>query len=202
MGSDFFDELGVTLTRTAKEFGERAESLYETQRLRTKISSEERTINKLMAELGRTLYRAYAKGEELTDEQVSFCEKIDQHKELIERCKAEMAGRKGKKICPSCKESVDKSVAFCPYCGAACPNIEPEENAGETVDDAQGKAGQEEETKETVKEPGEAEETREAAIGDSAETEAPGFQGETFQEEAEPEEDIQVETEQEDREEA
>lgn len=197
MGSDFFDELGVTITRTAKEFGERAESFYETQRLRTKISGEERTVNKLMAELGKTLYRAYAKGEELTEEQISLCEKVDQHKELIERCKAEMAGRKGKKICPSCKASVDRSVAFCPYCGASCPNTEPEENAGETVDHVQETADHTEETKEEV-----IEETGEAATEDSAETEVPGFQGETFQEAAESEEDIQVEENPEVREEA
>lgn len=188
MGSDFFDELGVTITRTAKEFGERAEALYETQRLRTKISGEERTINKLMAELGKTLYRAYVKGAELTDEQVSLCEKIDQHKELIERSKAEMAGRKGKKICPSCKQSVDNSVAFCPYCGAACSNPEPEEEAGETIDH--------------VQETAEAEEKREEAVEKPAEPQVPRFQGETFQEEAEPEENNQVEAEPEVMEEA
>ncbi|MDO4306555.1 MAG: zinc ribbon domain-containing protein [Eubacteriales bacterium] len=182
MGTDFFDELGVTLTRTAKEFGERAESLYETQKLRAKISGEERTINKLMAELGKTIYRAYAKGGELTDEQTSLCEKIDQHKEMIERCKAEMAGKKGKKICPSCKESVDKSVAFCPYCGAACPSTEPEEAAGAVVADADETEG------EDIIEKDAAEEV-------SAEKEAPGFQGEPLREEAGPEESVRVEAE-------
>ena len=127
MGTDFFDELGETLSRTAREFGERAGSLYETQKLRTKIAGEEHAVNKAMAELGKTLYRAYRNGQELTEEQKGWCEQIDQHKEIISRYKAEMAGKKGKKICPSCGEAVDLSVSFCPYCGAACGEKKEEE---------------------------------------------------------------------------
>lgn len=179
MRTVFFDELGETLTKTAREFGVRAESLYETQKLRTKISGEERTINKLMADLGKTIYRAYAKGGDLTDEQKELCEKIAQHKEMIERCKAEMAGKKGKKICPSCKEAVDKAVAFCPYCGAACPTTEPEEAAGDVAEESAAEEAASEET---------AEET-------ASETEAPGFPDEPVQKETEPEETVAMETE-------
>lgn len=140
MGTDFFDDLGETLSRTAREFGERAESLYETQKLRGKISVEERAVTKLMADLGRTLYRTYMKGEELTEEQMSLCSQIDRHKDVISRYKAEMAGKKGKKICPCCGESVDQYAAFCPYCGAACPVPEKKEKTGKTADSAEPEA--------------------------------------------------------------
>lgn len=136
MGTDFFDELGETLSRTAREFGERAESLYETQKLRTKIAGEERAITKAMAELGKSLYRSYRNGRDLTEEQRAWCEQIDQHKEVIERFKAEMAGRKGKKICPSCGETVDLSVSFCPHCGAACTVQEQEEKTEDAAAEA------------------------------------------------------------------
>lgn len=140
MGTDFLDDLGETLSRTAREFGERAESLYETQKLRGKIAGEEHAISKAMTELGKSLYREYKSGRELTEEQKAWCEQIDQHKVVIGRFRAKMAGRKGKKICPSCGESVDQSAAFCPYCGAACKKEEPENAAGDAAEEPAGEA--------------------------------------------------------------
>lgn len=182
MRTDFFDDLGENLTRTAREFGERAESLYETQRLRGKILSEEHAVNKLMTELGRTLYRSYTKGAELTEEQTALCEKIVQHKETIERCKGEMTGKKGKKICPSCKESVDKTVSFCPYCGASCPDTMEKE----ATDDIAEESAKEELV-----------ENEPEVVGEEAfaETEAPGFRGEPADEDAEAAENVSVEKE-------
>ena len=48
MAKDFFGSLGETLTKTAKELSGRAEEVYETQRLKNKISGEERQIEKGM----------------------------------------------------------------------------------------------------------------------------------------------------------
>ena len=41
---------------------------------------------------------------------------------------------KGRKICPACGKSVDRSVSFCPYCGSVCPTPEPEKAEGDVVD--------------------------------------------------------------------
>ena len=41
MAKDFFGSLGETLTKTAKELSGRAEEVYETQRLKNKISGED-----------------------------------------------------------------------------------------------------------------------------------------------------------------
>ena len=41
---------------------------------------------------------------------------------------------KGRKICPACGKSVDRSVSFCPYCGSVCPTPEPEKAEGNVVD--------------------------------------------------------------------
>lgn len=180
MGTDFFDGLGAALSKTAKEFGVRAESLYETQKIRSKISGEERAISRLMEDLGKTLYRTYAIGGELTDEQNELCQKIDRHKEVISRCKAEMAGKKGKKICPSCKASLDGTVAFCPYCGAACSGPEPEKETEETAEDAEEKSAED-----VMSDKGEI----------PPETEAPGFRGQQDPKEEETEEHITVEAE-------
>jgi hypothetical protein len=42
MAKDFFGNLGQALSKTAKELSGRAEDVYETQRLKNKISAEER----------------------------------------------------------------------------------------------------------------------------------------------------------------
>ncbi len=182
MGMEFFDDLGATLSKTAKEFGVRAESIYETQKLRSKISGEERAIRQLMADLGRTIYRVYAKDGEMTDEQRELCEKIDHHMELISRCKAEMAGKRGKRICPSCKETLDNAAAFCPYCGAACTTPEPEEEAGDVaaetvINDSETAYDEEVDENRQTAEDGAA----------SPEAEAPGFCGRQEQKEEEQE---------------
>ena len=45
MAKDFLGNLGQALSKTAKELSGRAEDVYETQRLKNKISAEERQIN-------------------------------------------------------------------------------------------------------------------------------------------------------------
>ena len=185
MGTDFFDDLGETLSRTAREFGERAESLYETQKLRGKISVEERAVTKLMADLGRTLYRTYMKGEELTEEQMSLCSQIDRHKDVISRYKAEMAGKKGKKICPCCGESVDQYAAFCPYCGAACPVPEKKEKTGKTADSAEQTAEEPEDPAEESAEDSSVERTAEKPEDSPAEESAEEPEGSPVEESGE-----------------
>lgn len=132
-GAEFFDELGVTIAKTAKGLGEKAEVLYETQRLRGRIAGEERLIGKIKEDLGNILYQHYLDGDTLPDEQRILCEQIEQHKVCIEEYKKKMANYKKKKICPSCKRHVEQSVSFCPYCGAACPDEETEDKAGDVV---------------------------------------------------------------------
>lgn len=146
MGTDFFDELGETLTRTARELGERAEQIYETQKIRNKISGEERIVDKLMADMGNLLYRRYKAGETLDGEFVTFCEEIDQHFLKIKEYKENAADLKGKKICPSCGKAVDKEVSFCPYCGTACPDPETEDAKEESDETDTSEDVNEEET--------------------------------------------------------
>lgn len=137
MGNDFFDGLSETITRTAKEFGERAESLYETQKLRTRIAGEERLAEKAKADLGNLIYQRYETGEDVDDEIAALCEKIAQHYKKINDLKEKAANKRGQKICPSCLKEVDQEVAFCPYCGTPCANPAKEEpECSENCEDA------------------------------------------------------------------
>ena len=157
MAKDFFDELSDTITRTTKDLSKKAGQIYETQKIRSKISSEEQMIQKLKADIGNVIYEKYKDGAEVEEGLKGFCEEIQQHMHIIAGYKDAAAELKGQKICPACGKSVDRSVAFCPFCGSPCPTPEPEKAEGEVVDS---------ETEETV----ENEETAaEASDGDAAE---------------------------------
>ncbi len=165
MAKDFFGSLGETLTKTAKELSGRAEEVYETQRLKNKISGEERQIEKAMADLGRIIYKRYKKEIPVDDAQKALCEQIDQRMEQIEKYKTDISELKvkNKRFCPSCGSPLAKDDAFCSQCGAACPTVEPEEDAGDDV--IEGTA--EEVAEETATE--ETDETVEEANADTAE---------------------------------
>lgn len=134
MAKDFFGSLGETLTKTARELSGRAEEVYETQRLKNKISGEERQITKAMADIGKIIYKRYRDGVPLEEEEKAICEQIDDRREQIDKYKEAMNGVKGNRFCPSCGNPLGRNDAFCSKCGVACPSPEPEEAAGDTVD--------------------------------------------------------------------
>lgn len=164
MAKDFFGNLGQALSKTAKELSGRAEDVYETQRLKNKISAEERQIDKIMADLGKIVYQRYKEEVPVDDAQKALCEQIDQRMEQIEQLRTDINELKirTRRICPSCGKEVEKNAAFCKFCGAACPTQEEEEDAGDTIDG----------TAEEVEEEKKSEESAEEAAETEAETEA------------------------------
>ena len=176
MGTDFLDGIVKTFSKTTKELGKttkelgaRAEQTIETQKIRGKISGEERTIEKLKEDLGDIIYKRHAEGEGIDGELSVICQEIDQHFLKIREFKDSAANLRGKKICPSCEREVDLSVSFCPYCGTPCPTPEPTESVEDPVEEPV--EASEEETDEKG-EPEEAEAETEAAQG-SAKAEEP-----------------------------
>lgn len=168
MAKDFFDELSDTITRTTKDLSKKAGQIYETQKIRSKISSEEQMIQKLKADIGNVIYEKYKDGAEIEDGLKGFCEEIQQHLHIIAGYKDAAAELKGQKICPACSKSVDRSVAFCPFCGSPCPTPEPEKAEGEVVDSETEETVGDEETAAEVSD-GEAAENPEAAEAENAE---------------------------------
>ena len=120
MAKDFFGSLGETLTKTARELSDRAEEVYETQRLKNKISGEERQITKAMADIGKIIYKRYRDGVPLAEEEKAICEQIDERRVQIDKYKEEMNGVKGSRFCPSCGNPLGRNDAFCSKCGVAC----------------------------------------------------------------------------------
>ena len=198
--SSFWDDLGNTLTRKAKGLSSRAESLYEIQKIRNKLSAQERMTEKLMMDIGKMIYTRYEQGEAVDGETGAICEEISQHMLEADHYRDAIAASKGEKFCPACPKAVMREASFCPYCGAACPTAELEEKAADVIEQAdeelkEAAEAEVTEVSETAEEP-EAEEAAEEAaevvetaeIAEASETEASGSDPESEVESAETEE--------------
>lgn len=198
--SSFWDDLGNTLTRKAKGLSSRVENLYEIQKIRNKLSAQERMTEKLMMDIGKMIYTRYEQGEAVDGETGAICEEISQHMLEADHYRDAIAASKGEKFCPACHKAVMREASFCPYCGAACPTAELEEKAADVIEQAdeelkEAAEAEVTEVSETAEEP-EAEEAAEEAaevvetaeIAEASETEASGSDPESEVESAETEE--------------
>ena len=124
---DFFEGLGETLSRTAKNLSDRASNVYETQKIRSKIASEERAIEKLKNDIGTLIYARYEEGEQFDGELGRLAAEITAHRAAIHSLEDDNANLKGKRICPSCRREVPADAQFCPACGSPCPGAVTDE---------------------------------------------------------------------------
>ena len=77
------------------------------------------------------MYEGREDNTEDTDEIDRLCGIIDGLRKEIAECRAEIAARKGEKICPSCGANVPKEACFCMRCGYSVAEEESgTENAG------------------------------------------------------------------------
>ena len=104
--SSFWDDLGNTLTRKAKGLSSRAENLYEIQKIRNKLSAQERMTEKLMMDIGKMIYTRYEQGEAVDGETGAICEEISQHMLEADHFRDAIAASKGEKFCPACHKAV------------------------------------------------------------------------------------------------
>lgn len=170
--SSFWDDLGNTLTRKAKGLSSRAENLYEIQKIRNKLSAQERMTEKLMMDIGKMIYTRYEQGEAVDGETGAICEEISQHMLEADHYRDAIAASKGEKFCPACHKAVMREASFCPYCGAACPTAELEEKAADVIEQADEELQEAAEAEVTEVPETEAEENAEAteAAADPEET--------------------------------
>ena len=170
--SSFWDDLGNALTRKAKGLSSKAENLYEIQKIRNKLSAQERMIEKLMMDIGKMIYTRYEHGEAVDGEVGAICEEISQHMLEADHYRDAIAASKGEKFCPACHKAVMREASFCPYCGAACPTAELEEKAADVIEQADEELEEAAEAEVTEVPETEAEENAEATevVADPEET--------------------------------
>ena len=170
--ANFWDDLGNTLTRKAKGLSSRAENLYEIQKIRNKLSAQERMTEKLMMDIGKLIYSRYEHGEAVDGEVGAICEEISQHMLEADHFRDAIAASKGEKFCPACHKAVMREASFCPYCGAACPTAELEEKATDVIEQAE----------EELKDAAEAEVTEAEEVTETVKTEEAAPEAEVSEE--------------------
>ena len=188
MAKGFWDDLGNTLTRKAKGFSTKAENLYEIQKIRNKLSAQERMTEKLMLDIGKMIYTRYEHGEAVDGELGAICEEISQHMLEADHYRDAIAASKGEKFCPACHKAVMREASFCPYCGAACPTPEIEEKAADVIEQADEELKDAAEAE--VAEVTAADEEAIAAEVENAETEPVEAEAETAEENISAEEEV------------
>lgn len=161
MAKDFFGSLTDTFAKAAKDLTGRAETIYETQKLKNKISGEKQQIEKAMADLGRIVYRRYQEGISVEEAEDAICVQIDERYQQIKRLKKEAEELKEQRVCPNCGSIVGKNDAFCSKCGASCPVPEEEDDNIVDMEEPVEEASEETEepTEETISEEEKEEET-------------------------------------------
>lgn len=143
MGTDkMFEELGETISRTAKAIGEKADEWMELQKMGSRASGERRQIAKEMERLGGVLYQRYVDGEQMDLELSEVCDEITRHKMILARYEEKIAELKGKKVCSACGKPVGKEAAYCSCCGASCGEAEDktERASGDEAEEEQAEA--------------------------------------------------------------
>lgn len=118
MTGDFFTDFGETISKAAKDLGNRADSFVETQKIRAKILSEQKMIEKDFTDLGKMIYKKYVDGEPLDETMAEVCEDVTQRKIAIATHRETIAKMNGETICAACGASAPADAAFCMQCGA------------------------------------------------------------------------------------
>ena len=132
---EFFGRIGESLSKTAKDLGVKASNVYEGQKIKSRISSEEKNIEKLKTDIGTLIYSRFENGEVYDGELGRLCQEITESLERITLLEKESASIRDMKICPCCRKEIPKAALFCPSCGAPCPVPEPEEDIPDAEED-------------------------------------------------------------------
>lgn len=106
------------VAQTAKTAAKKSGEIVEITRLNINIASEEEKIDKIYIEIGKKVYSAYLRGEEVDESFRMFCEQIKIHEENIQSIKKKILEVKNAKVCVSCNTEIETNAIFCPKCGS------------------------------------------------------------------------------------
>lgn len=87
---DFFEDLGKRLTETADTVVEKTSQAVEIQKLKSKIRTQERRIEKDMQNLGQIIYEKFEQGEIVDGDFADLCADIHESKEVIKELEMEI----------------------------------------------------------------------------------------------------------------
>ena len=142
----FFDGWGKKITDTVDVVGKKTNDMVEIQKLRSRISSLEKGIEKNYVELGKMVFAKYQDKEALSESEKALCEEITGSAVLIEEYENEIADIRGMKKCPSSGAASSADTAYCPKGGT---KLEGEEADAQAADASEPEAKAAEDTEES-----------------------------------------------------
>ena len=124
--TEFFDNLGKAISKTADIVAKKTDEFISVQKLRGRKGVLEAKLDNTFRRIGETVYEGRENQTEYTEEIERLCREIDEIRRAIEECRKEIALRKGEKICPGCGANVPKEACFCMKCGHTMENGDEE----------------------------------------------------------------------------
>ena len=115
-----FDDLSRTISSAAENVSRKTEMFLEIQKMKSRLHSAQRAVEKSYRELGELIYRRYDEGEGVDSELAVICE------DIIEELTQELAFKKGKKLCPVCQAEIARESIYCMRCGSKVTEEEEE----------------------------------------------------------------------------
>ena len=133
---EFFEKLGKKATETYKTASEKTNKIASDTKLKIKIGDNKSKIEDIYTEIGKKVYQKFLSEENMDminikEELKEDIEKIQALTSEIEQYESQRLDLSDKKQCPKCKNNVEKTVKFCPVCGAE----QTEESEQETTEE-------------------------------------------------------------------
>ena len=110
-------KISDTLTETAGTVGKKTEEIVSVQKLKSEISTMQRSNQREYMDIGKMIYEKFQSGGEISGEYAAICEEIQKREQEIEDAMKQIAEIKGIGVCSNCQTALDKGMAFCPTCG-------------------------------------------------------------------------------------
>ena len=140
---DFFDKLSKKASETYKLTKEKTSQISGELKLRNKMNNSKDRIDELYSGIGKIVYEAHKKNEELSKDDIRpKCEEIAREEEEIEKAEIEILALKKIKKCVNCGAELDEKDEFCSKCGKEQPKeekieVEVKESASEGAKEAE-----------------------------------------------------------------
>ncbi len=130
---EFFSKIGKKASEAYGATAEKTGKIAKEAKLKMKINENKSDIKELYIEIGKKVYEKHVREEniDIKTELEEECTKIDVLSAEIETCLKTILELKDQKQCPKCNTKIDKTCAYCPYCGEKQPEAEYNEEAKE-----------------------------------------------------------------------
>jgi predicted nucleic acid-binding Zn ribbon protein len=114
----FLENLGKRVGEAAQAAAKKSGELVEITKLNVNINSEEDKIQKLYAQIGKSVYENFCQSGAAEDYIKEACEAITVHEQNVNSLREKIAEVKGTKACIACGAEMDRAQLFCSKCGA------------------------------------------------------------------------------------